>query len=150
MTLVTQDFDQQTMKKNQLKQLIEELNEKGVTFSKLAVLSAGMDSYLGAVFDVPDVLGRVTVLSPKRFARYEMRHPQNQSMILVDFMIGDIDFINDGEISVTPNMMYYIGFQDTDCQISMAKLYLEYFDRKVTAKAAEAGLTLPKSGLIKG
>lgn len=140
------------LKKNQLKQLIEDLREKGIiNFKDLAVLSTGAEQYIGECpYGTPIAGSQVTLFNPKRLAKYEMRHPQNPNMILVDYMVGDIDFISEGRVEIYPLMAYFIEKQDIDCQVSMAKLYLEYFERKLLTKVADAGLTLPGSGLIKG
>jgi hypothetical protein len=138
-------------KKILLSQLIEDLRQKGVTYSRLVVVSDGNEQFIGEEPTAERLAGReLTLYNPKRFVRFEMRNPQNPGMVYIDFMMGDLDMIDSGMIQIKPTIGYWINQQSIDCQINMSKLYLEYFERRVKTKAAEANLVIPDTMLIKG
>lgn len=134
-----------------VQKLVEELRNKGVSADHLAVLNiTGSEQVIGEVLKLSTgtpLAGQVVRLkNPKRFIRIQSMQGGG---LAIQFMIGDLDYISKGEISVVAPIGYWVVEQDFEAQREYFGTMLQYFDRRMKNRAVESGLHLPDTS-IKG
>lgn len=124
--------------------LVKFFSEKGVNLEHLAVLTSGSDSIIGEVNVDGDeaIQSAVLVTNPKRLFRFTQVQTGG---LVINYMVGDWDFMEEGSIWVAPTMCYHVMEQPDDTINMILSLMKEHLDRKVLNKAEQAGLVLPSS-----
>lgn len=127
-----------------LNELTERLAARGVTVKNLAVFVLPGDQIIGEVDGhirvpgSPELIGGVIKLrNPKRLLRLQQA---SQHGLQINFMIGDLDFMDTGFIEIQANVAYYIHWMNAESQIALLNLYYEFLNMK---SADKAGIALP-------
>jgi hypothetical protein len=146
------DNSQKTAKMTTLSDLREEVFKYGKypTTEALLVAMAGSEILIGSV-DVQSSeyvsfapVGRPTMLrNPKRIVRLSAMGPGG---LQIQYVIGDLDLINEGIVWVQPHAAYYLQDLDEDSQINYLKLILDFFRRKAIA---DSGLVIPDTKTVR-
>jgi hypothetical protein len=127
--------------------LLQTLEDAGVETQALAVFITGAGEQLigecleGYVLKNKSLVGvPYTVKNPKRFIRIQNVSREGMS---IQFMIGDLDMIEEGEVEVIANIAYWLEKQGDTTREEMLALYVQFLERKIRNKAVAAGLVLP-------
>lgn len=128
--------------KAELTRVIAELEEKGVVATGLHILFISTGEQLIGWCETTPRPGEVAdVLNPKRIIRLQQVQGGG---ISISLMIGDLDLLEGGKVSVIPQLVCRVIEQSPESQLSVFGLYLEFLARKVANRAVEAGLVLPQ------
>ncbi len=132
-------------KKESLEELIGEL-KGSVDPEKLAVffIATGEQIMGESETDDPKPGELVKVTNPKRILRLQQVQGGGVSISL---MVGDLDLLEAGVVSLIPTLVYRVKDQNVDSQLSIYGLYEEYLERKLSNRAVESGIVLPRQGL---
>lgn len=123
-------------------QIVGELRNKKHRPDKFAVILLGAgECMLGEVDGDLDTLRKevVEVHNPKRLLSIRQ---VAQGGLSVQYLIGDWDLVSGGTVFVRPRGGYWIKDLDAESQEALYGLFMEYLDRKVQNRAAEAGLAV--------
>jgi hypothetical protein len=129
----------------------KELEDKGVCTNLLGVVAVGGEHILGEIVEsslcTTELFDKefLHIKNPKRFVRMQF---QRNGAIMVDFLVGDLDLMDSGSIVVKPTLAYALIDQSDNTKYEFYKLYLNYLERRSQARAAEAGLHIPESGIV--
>lgn len=134
--------------KEKLEKVVAELEEKNVNPDGLCILFIGTgEQVIGWCEGTPIPGQPVDVLNPKRILRLQQ---VQGSGISISLMVGDLDLIEGGKVSLVPQLVAKVRDQNQVSQLSIYELYKEFLDRKVANRAVEAGLVIPDKGLSGG
>src|SRR5258708_7539245 len=123
--------------------LIAELEDKKVSYSDLVVCNVGNETVLGEVVGTLVVGASVTIKNHKRFMRLQV---PRDGLLMIDFLVGDYDLIDEGVILIKPSIAYRVLDQSVLAQTDFCRYYLSYLEKRVMTNAMAAGLSLP--GLV--
>lgn len=119
-----------------------ELSKRDVPWNQLAVLilTAG-EQVIGVVSDSTVLVGQlVHVSSPRRFIRLQKATPEG---LTIDFMIADLDMIEDGKIQVSAIAGYYLHDLSEESQGRYFATLLDHIDMKEQARIKQSGIIMP-------
>lgn len=143
MTEPTQDFPNgEKQKTSKAKQYEGELGNKKINANKLAVLLYGAgEQVLGELEDGDYQPGTfIKITNPKRLIRIQQMGQQGMSL---QFLIGDFDLIESGSMNIVPTGWFWLRDQSPESYEAYIGLLVEFLNRKIRNRAAEAGLVLP-------
>lgn len=140
--------NEEKQKTSKAKQIEGELRNKKINPDRLAILFFGAsDQVLGEVDSTElrlssNLLAGAPVLlkDPKRLFTLKQ---QTQQGISIQYIIGDFDLIESGEIAVQPTAGYYIKNQSPETYEAYLLLLMGYLERRSEHRARESGLVLP-------
>jgi len=132
-----------TMSIEELKQFFK---DKDVVLDNLAVLTVGADTIIGEISEDGEEATHSTVLvtNPKRL--YKMSQVQAGGLV-INYMVGDWDFIEEGSLWMAPTICYHVMEQPEVTISAVLSLLKEHFDRKVMHKAEQAGIVIPATSI---
>lgn len=153
MTDALKDSIQDSRKEQQTKIELDKayafVKENGIVPENLAVFIMGPNEMIiGETFS-PELLPEyaVQVKNPKRYLRLQQAV---NGALTINLVLLDFDALNgEGLMHVRASAAYWLNEQSLDGQISTLSLYIQYFKLRAANKAAEAGIIVPPSGILK-
>jgi hypothetical protein len=111
--------------------IIDKLKDLGANPNAFAVVLTSDGQMFGEVEEL--VIGGPTFIkNPKRFARYQKvsQKADGNQEVVINFMIGDMDLVESGNICVHANGGYYLGDIGESSAEAYLGLYAEFLVRK--------------------
>lgn len=84
--------------------------------------------------------------NPKRIMALRQMSPEG---LKLQYLIGELDFVANGIVYVTPTIGYWLYDVDDESQMGVLELYTQYLEKHTEMKAKAAGLHLPTRSLLK-
>lgn len=127
------------------------LKEFGLNPDRVAVFAVGGEQLVGEVLDtgIPAYdRGTLTgierrVKNPKRIIRLQ-NMDQRTGSLTIEFLLGNYDFISEGEIQIQSHFAYWLNKVSVDSQLNIFSLFVGFSDRR---RAQQSGLVIPEIGL---
>jgi hypothetical protein len=123
----------------------DHLETNKVDTSKLGVVMIGNEQYLGEISDVTySEQFSLSMHNPRRLLRLQQAKQQGRGIqYSVDFMVVDLDLIEEGDIKLFPTAYYMLDNLNEISQARILALYAQYIDDKQAARLAASGLVAP-------
>lgn len=135
----------------QVRLVHEELRQKWkVEPERLAVVFLDANNMIfgevqGASYDVTKtylVEHTVVLRNPKRMQRHVFMNNKTGEM-KPEIVTSDFDMVNEGEVAVRPVAGFFLAHTDFQSQLNYARGYAQWFEGRIRARAAQAGLEVP-------